>query len=885
MRLIKHDTFVKDIILLLVVGIVTSALFAAGFALATDKYFAKAVTGVMGDFGQYDLLFQCKQELKSAMERQIKAVIAERFPDATLKQGISIIGKTSFFLTLPSKYKTKVVFDNLSYYFNNLPGNGSFSIMTEPRVNISSVPNGAFEILAQQVEKIPGVIFTFHDGNSIGIILKNTQVSQTVQRQVKQIINRYQILEVRLNSGHSAEELLSLGKRVSQSLLQLPRVDYARDLSISDGGNDYQYLVNTLIGIKKFLLAYATEVTITPETGRNLEIGDLLALNGKTTGSAPSSLLKPLDVVVKVTVKDTKGIRGLITQGDASYLSDNQVYQLLPGDKIGAHVGTVTVSSRKNQVAYALEQGTGLLKQVQGALDNYDQATGGPNLTLNELSKVATQVNTVKQALNLIESNVSGANGKINRDSLAGVANLINSAGADLDYLAQTFARVRILEDRFDQALTGFGTARSLMGSSLVQNSLGVSGGLLEKLNLLDGQLGVVEASLRERVRQVDDFINRFNPVVSVLLSWRNKARDFAGQVNDFSSTFTPGTANHRKLTELIAATERVNAVLTGTDMTNVQSGLNLISDRLFNDQKLDLKALIAEMDKARAALPRLLDEEIGHSVDLIERYVGGETPSGEKIQIFTTAGIDRNLAETVIKNELNQEQPALFSLPVGTIQPDIRGELFKILNEVRSTIAALMVIVLWIFSFVLDQSLIVAMLRQMNRQFRPFRMKIGSPNLDSRMCLEDTKGMRVGVKNAKRFYNRSFAPERSKGMNIKVKLSNSWLNKAWRCLTQLIHPANLYAAGVGALWLGGTVALSGAQIPYLTVWHVMMIGGVFGMLLALLAEKINPVNQEEVMAGLSLGLPFQTIMREIVIPAGRPGLLQLLNRWKMIMR
>jgi hypothetical protein len=839
MRLFRHDTFAKDAIILLVVGIVSAALFAAGFAMATDKYFAKAVTGVMGNFGQYDLLFQGKQELKGALARQIRAVIAERLPGATLKQGISVVGKTSFFLTLPSKYKTKAVFENLNNYFSNLPGNGGFSIMTEPRINISSVPGGAFELLSEQVEKIPGVVFTFHDGSSIGVILKNSRMSQTVQRQIKQIINRYQILEVRFNSGQSAEQLLNFGKQVSQSLLQLPGVDYARDLGMNEDGDDYQYLVNTLIGIKKFLQAYATEVKIVPEAGDNLAIGDQLVLKGKATASTSESMLKPLDVVVKVTAKDAAEVRGLIIRGDASYLSDNQAYQLLPGDKIGSRIGTAAVFSRKSQVGYALEQGTGLLKQVQGAVDSYDQATGGPNLTINELNKVAAQLATVKQALSLIEANVSGTDGKVNRNSLAGVANLINSAGDDLDYLAQTFGRVKLLENRFDQALTGFGTARSLMGSSLVQNSLGVSGGLLEKLNLLDGRLGIVEDSLRERVRQVDDFVNRFNPVVSVLLSWRNKARDFAGQVNDFSSTFTPGTANHRKLTDLIAATDRVNAVLTGTDLTNVQSGLNVITAHLFNGQKLNLKALIAEMEKAREALPQLLDEEIGHSVDLIDRYVGGETPTGEKIQIFTKAGIDRNLAATVIKNILNREQPAIFSLPVGTIQPDIRGELFKILDEVRSTIAALMVIVLWIFSFVLDQSLIIVMLKQMNRQFRPF----------------------------------------------KGELSNRWLNKVWRCLAQLVHPANLYAAGVGAIWLGGAVMLSGAQIPYLTVWHVAFIGGVLGMLMGLLAEKINPVNQEEVLAGLSLGLPFQTIMREIVIPAGRPGLLQGLNRWKMIMK
>ena len=51
------------------------------------------------------------------------------------------------------------------------------------------------------------------------------------------------------------------------------------------------------------------------------------------------------------------------------------------------------------------------------------------------------------------------------------------------------------------------------------------------------------------------------------------------------------------------------------------------------------------------------------------------------------------------------------------------------------------------------------------------------------------------------------------------------------------------------------------------------------------LAIKINPISKDEVFAGLSLGFPFKTIMREIVIPAGRPGMLQILNRWKMVMK
>ncbi|MBC8015317.1 MAG: hypothetical protein H7X79_06180, partial [Sporomusaceae bacterium] len=47
-------------------------------------------------------------------------------------------------------------------------------------------------------------------------------------------------------------------------------------------------------------------------------------------------------------------------------------------------------------------------------------------------------------------------------------------------------------------------------------------------------------------------------------------------------------------------------------------------------------------------------------------------------------------------------------------------------------------------------------------------------------------------------------------------------------------------------------------------------------------SEKISPVSGEEIMAGQSLGLSIDEIMREIVIPSGRPGLLQKLNSRKV---
>ena len=73
----------------------------------------------------------------------------------------------------------------------------------------------------------------------------------------------------------------------------------------------------------------------------------------------------------------------------------------------------------------------------------------------------------------------------------------------------------------------------------------------------------------------------------------------------------------------------------------------------------------------------------------------------------------------------------------------------------------------------------------------------------------------------------------------------------------------------------------SGAEIPLVNVGHIALVGLVFGILAGMLCEKFSPVNVSEVMAGEALGLTYVQIMRNIVIPSSRPGVMHILNRWK----
>ncbi|HHW09647.1 MAG TPA: hypothetical protein GXX29_06705 [Firmicutes bacterium] len=105
--------------------------------------------------------------------------------------------------------------------------------------------------------------------------------------------------------------------------------------------------------------------------------------------------------------------------------------------------------------------------------------------------------------------------------------------------------------------------------------------------------------------------------------------------------------------------------------------------------------------------------------------------------------------------------------------------------------------------------------------------------------------------------------------------LFSTWRLLGWR--------TGWLAAGAGALFLTAIYILCGAAIPGAGWPHVLAVGAILGLVMYWLAPRLSPVNADEVEAGLALGLSTAQVLREIVIPAGRPGLLMLLNRRRMV--
>ena len=105
-----EGSFKCDILVLIVVSIVIGSLLAGATSLTANSYFSRTLANLVGDYGEYDILIQSREEMKEDTAVHIQKIIDEVFPGARMKEGPTLTGKTSFFIAMPEQYKTKKTF-------------------------------------------------------------------------------------------------------------------------------------------------------------------------------------------------------------------------------------------------------------------------------------------------------------------------------------------------------------------------------------------------------------------------------------------------------------------------------------------------------------------------------------------------------------------------------------------------------------------------------------------------------------------------------------------------------------------------------------------------------------------------------------------------------
>lgn len=771
---IKKDSFYRDIVTLMVVSIVIGSLLATFVSLTANSYFSKTLANLVGDYGEYDIIISSREEMKEDTAVHIQKIIDEVYPGARMKEGPTITGKTSFFIAIPEQYRTKQTYEDLGKTFGSIPGGAGVGVLTEPRLTIRGVPEGAKSMLMDRIMQIDGVRFAFHDGASIGVVLSSLDKTTAVTEQIKGIIKQYQVIEISFPVGSEPQNPIRMGESIAKAMESQLKLDSAQNVSVDGKNDDMTYMVSTMMELKRFLVAYASQVTITPSGNEKLTKGDIVAFAGTASSLVTGRAVDKGNVLVQVTELHPDGTaEGSISQGDAAALTKNQGYKV-SNNIVGAYVGTATYRNPRQQLGSALTETTNVVNQIPGfaqdtqnlsniatlALNNYGNSINAMDQTLTSLQGAGTTIQTATSGLANIDT--------------TSLQNQVDSSSRSMDGLINT---LQVLK---------------LVGSDV--------GGTIDNLTNSKKNLSSLKSGLGALDHVASD------------------ARQAKGAIDN-----------------IVANGHSTIATLRAFDVDGSKKNLSNISSRLAQLGQLNVPLVSGQLQYMAASVPNLKDEEINHSVALLDKFIAGQVIPGERIQILTTSNISTDAVAPIVYSQVGHNNVSLYSTDLGVIEPNPRGELYSVLNEVRAILSGMTAIVLTLLFLALDHTSIMTVMRR-------------------------------------------------KSESGKSKVSG-WRGLLARMITAFTAIERVYGMAMGAILLTVMFVLAKGGIPYVPWVAVPFIGALLGLLVACYTEKISPVSGDEMMAGQSLGLSIDEIMREIVIPSGRPGLLQKLNQRKVKFR
>ncbi len=705
-----RDGFYKDFIVLVILTVLLGTVFSAGVAWALDAYFGDTLNEMIGEYGQYDIILHIQEDAKEAAYRELERIQKQQFPGARLSETISLAGQANFFFGLPEEFRTKEIMSNLASYFAAVPGLNGHTIISDPSLLIRNVHASVADDLAEKIEQIPGVRFTFSDVGNIIVLLEDPSLSKSVEAQAKQLIDEYQLVELRFPMGFEVDTQLVGAQAIQVLKDMLPGRKYS-NVTAAQYGEDLNAFLKTLVEMRDFLMSYASKVRITADPEAHLILGEQIAIQAdSSTPLKEGSQLSDDNVVIEITAVSGRSAEGMIIRGEITPSMDSLKqtgYRVFSDGQIARPIGEVEVENERYRLAYAIDESLRLLEELEVLAVQAADAVDNADAVLNTFQEALLQLEVLQVQMRQLNEGIAGG---------------------------------------------GDASSEQLLMSLLIN-------GLFQSL---------AQAAVQAGENSLDSLEN--------------------------------------------------------LDVAAMRASLEQISTQIANVQSIDVQAIIRQIEYVRDTLPMLGDEEIGRSIRLINTYIAGQVIPGERIQILVEDGsVDEGQVEKLLRERLDNPYLNIYSTSVGVINPDARSEIIRLLTEVRAIIAGLLAIVFTAAILILDHSTLFSTLKYLSR-------------------------------------------------------AGKAKHKSWK---RLLDPVYILGGILGAVILSAVYSMSGAQIPYMSLGSVTLTGVIIGVLVACFAERFSPVNSKEIMAGQALGLSNVQIMREIVIPSSRPGVMNFLNRWK----
>ncbi|NLU40832.1 MAG: hypothetical protein GXX08_01320 [Firmicutes bacterium] len=757
--------FRKDIIRAVFAAVVAASVLASAIAYAADMYFGDTVSGLIGEYGEYDLVLMVREDLADAALDQMREIVRERYPGVRLKKGITLSGRTNVLVGLPPGMRNAEAIQEFPVQFVNVPGYSGYGVMIEPRIEITGIDSEAVrEMLLRRCEQVNGVLFVFEHHGNVAVVFEDASAVDQATETISKILESYTLIDVRFPISGQVDDLRAAENELANAVVErFGQRDVLTSSELKDEGMGD--LTKALAEMKRFLTYYATSIHI-EDAQRPLTVGEHVVLRPeggqlqRTTGQAA-------DCIAMVISAEESGYRAVVTEGDVEDGGLYSVYEL-QGTSGGSWLGNASANSELARLARSLDSGIELLGGLVDAADEAGQSARVARQLLADYGHLIASLTKVNQNVQTIESLIdSAANGLM--------------YGSTSKQLVSALKSAKLLVDDFRSGLDAVSAVADTMSSG-------------ERFN---GALERVTATLQHWQDSLSGYGEGLEAIASVL--------EDSGQAGEF-------------LSQISHMTQAALEALYGLDIEGLSARLDGLISSLDSVRSVDTDAIHSQLMHIRESLPELRDEEVGRSIRLIDSYLGGQVIPGDRIQMVVSGKIPASAAKRMVETLFEDYEPATTVSSLGSIQPGVRTQVLRVLGEVRSTIAALVALVLTALILLFDHSCVISLLKR----------------TDACRCVAGGKNVRM---------------------------------------------ATVYSAALGAVIFSSIMALSRASIPLLGPTAVFLLGAGIGLCASLVAEKVSPVDFDEVMAGVAIGLPWHRIMRDIVIPAGRPGLLSALNR------
>lgn len=741
----------RDLLVLFIASVILGTLAARTISFAADVYFRETITGLVGEYGEYDLLMQLREENKIEALAELNRILMSEFPGAEYKEGPALVQKVNLFIALPEEYKSRDLYENIEKRFSTIPGGVGISIITEPRLIIRGLPPGLLDDLTDKFEELAGVSFVYRNGSSIGIVVKDSRRLQAISDAVERELGQAKLLEISFAKGLEPSNPKLTAERISRRLKEQAGVE-AEYVSLDKGSDDFSRLLSVMREMQSFLQAYRTKIFV--KTDLQLENGTKLALPIKEYPVLAAGDALTGQAVAQIEYLKRSGLyQAVLVQGDSTNLIEGTAH-ILTDAVIGEPVGTVTWHNPRSEL-------------VTAASDAARVVTDVPELSVLSRRISAESV----QLFDRYEKNQPLLRRTLN-----------NMAAAEI-ILANSADKLQLLAGE---------ETRSRLDASI--NSLDR---LIKSLRFVSWFSS--DASLTmENIRDVQHKIIAVRDVLSSADALGEEAQR-AGQI----------------LNTMQTDIEAFNSLLGSMRRDEIEANIKAVEKAVGSLDEAKSAAVIEALQLLQGNLPLLRDDDIASSVNVIDKLLSGQTVPDKRLQFKISRAVDKEALRPLVAQALNNSNFNLFEAELGIIEPNVYAQAFQILNEVHSVLAALTAVAVTLVFLALDHTAVAAAIKWRYPAGQLFFFSLGS----------------------------------------------------------------LYSAAAGTLLLTSIYWLAGAAIPYVPLSVVAFCGAVLGILFGMTAEKFSPLNKDELLAAESLGLDFTAVMREIVIPAARPGLLTRLNR------